>query len=49
MLPPNIISPLLSPFIYTKACHDLLDTGQYEAGTEGLKNAIPQWPEYWLS
>lgn len=49
MLPPTSTDPLLAPFVYTKACQDLLDTGQSEAGIEALKSAIKQWPEYWLS
>jgi tetratricopeptide (TPR) repeat protein len=49
MLPPDSTNELLTPFVYTKACQDLLDTGQSEAGISALKSAIKQWPDYWLS
>jgi tetratricopeptide (TPR) repeat protein len=48
MLPPSKTDPLLNPFVYAKACQDLLETGQSEAGITALKSAIKQWPEYWL-
>jgi tetratricopeptide (TPR) repeat protein len=49
MLPTTTTDKLLSPFVYAKACQDLLDTGQIEAGTRALKSAIKQWPDYWLT
>jgi len=49
MLPPEQSSEQLESFIYTKACQDLLDTGQVEAGVTALQTAIKQWPDYWLS
>ena len=48
MLPPSQSSAQLEPFIYTKACQDLLDTGQRDAGITALQTAITQWPDYWL-
>jgi tetratricopeptide (TPR) repeat protein len=48
MLPATISNPLLEPFVYTKACQDLLDTGQDEIAITALQNAIKQWPDYWL-
>lgn len=49
MLPPDKSSEQLTPFIYTKACQALLDTGQTEAGIKALKTAIKQWPDNWLA
>lgn len=48
MLPPERTSALLDPFLYTKACQDLLDTRQTDAGVKALTSATKQWPEYWL-
>ena len=48
MLPPSQSSEHLAPFVYTKACQDLLDTGQNNAGVTALQSAIKQWPDYWL-
>ena len=48
MLPPDKTDPLLTPFVYAKACQDLLETGQSDAGVTALKSAIKQWPDYWL-
>ncbi|MDX1678007.1 PA2778 family cysteine peptidase [Arsukibacterium sp.] len=48
MLPPGKSSPQLDPFIFTKACQDLINTGQTDAGIAALKTATVQWPEYWL-
>lgn len=48
MLPSNKASKHLDPFVYTKACQDLLNTNQAETGVAALKTAIKQWPEYWL-
>ena len=48
MLPPSQSSQHLAPFIYTKACQDLLDTQQIDAGVQALQSAIKQWPDYWL-
>lgn len=48
MLPPEKTSASLEPFLYTKACQDLLDTGQGDVAVVALKSAIVQWPDYWL-
>ena len=48
MLPSQITSPHLDPFIYSKACHDLLNTQQAAAGVAALISATQQWPDYWL-
>ena len=48
MLPSDKASEHLDPFIYTKACQDLLSTKQQETGIAALKTAIKQWPGYWL-
>lgn len=48
MLPPERTSALLDPFLYTKACQDLLQTRQTEAGVTALISATQQWPDYWL-
>lgn len=48
MLPGDKASEHLDPFIYTKACQDLLNTNQMETGIAALKTATRQWPEYWL-
>lgn len=48
MLPTHKTSVLLNPFIYVKACQDLLDTQQSEAGIAAMQSAVKQWPEYWL-
>lgn len=48
MLPPTKTDALLTPFVYAKACQDLLETGQFDVGTTALKSAIKQWPDYWL-
>jgi tetratricopeptide (TPR) repeat protein len=48
MLPSTKASAQLDPFIYTKACQDLLSTGQADAGVAALITATGQWPEYWL-
>lgn len=49
MLPAGMTSPLLEPFVYARACQDLIDTGQELNGIEALKSAIKEWPDYWLS
>jgi Tfp pilus assembly protein PilF len=49
MVPPTHTSEQFEPFIYAKACQDLLDTRQVEAGVTALQSAIKQWPDYWLS
>jgi hypothetical protein len=48
MLPSNKASKHLDPFIYTKACQDLLNTHQVDTGIAALNTATKQWPEYWL-
>lgn len=48
MLPPGRTSALLDPFLYTRACQDLLQTRQTEAGVTALISATKQWPDYWL-
>ncbi|WP_301003706.1 PA2778 family cysteine peptidase [Arsukibacterium sp.] len=48
MLPPDKTSAQLDPFVYTKACQDLIDTRQTNAGIAALINATKQWPDYWL-
>lgn len=48
MLPPEHTSTLLDPFLYTRACQDLLQTRQTEAGVTALISATEQWPDYWL-
>ena len=48
MLPPERTSALLDPFLYTRACQDLLQTRQTEAGVTALMSATKQWPDYWL-
>ncbi|MBV2129216.1 PA2778 family cysteine peptidase [Arsukibacterium indicum] len=48
MLPPEQSSPLLDPFVYTKACQDLINTRQTAAGIAALVTATRQWPDYWL-
>jgi len=48
MLPSNKISAQLDPFVYTKACQDLLNTQQTATGIAALQTATQQWPEYWL-
>ena len=48
MLPPGRTSALLDPFLYTRACQDLLQTRQTAAGVTALISATQQWPDYWL-
>ncbi len=48
MLPPDKSSTQLDPFIYTKACQDLISTQQSAAGIAALITATKQWPDYWL-
>ncbi|GGD69641.1 PA2778 family cysteine peptidase [Lacimicrobium alkaliphilum] len=48
MLPGDKASKHLDPFVYTKACQDLLNTNQTDTGIAALKTATRQWPEYWL-
>lgn len=48
MLPPDKTSDLLDPFIYTKACQDLINTRQTATGVAALTTATQQWPDYWL-
>lgn len=48
MLPEGKTSAHLEPFIYTKACQDLLNTQQTAAGIAALITATKQWPDYWL-
>ncbi|RVU34412.1 peptidase C39 [Rheinheimera riviphila] len=48
MLPSSKISAQLDPFIYTKACQDLLNTQQTATGIAALQTATQQWPDYWL-
>ncbi|ALS97591.1 PA2778 family cysteine peptidase [Lacimicrobium alkaliphilum] len=48
MLPGDKASKHLDPFVYTKACQDLLNTNQTDTGIAALKTATKQWPEYWL-
>ena len=48
MLPPERTSALLDPFLYTRACQDLLQTRQTIAGVTALISATHQWPDYWL-
>lgn len=48
MLPTDKTSPHLDPFIYARACQDLLNTNQAEAGVAALISATKQWPGYWL-
>ena len=48
MLPPDKASAQLDPFLYTKACQDLLNTGLIAAGVLALETATQQWPDYWL-
>lgn len=48
MLPAQKSSENLDPFIYTKACQDLLNTQQTGTGIAALITATKQWPDYWL-
>tara|TARA_R110002126_G_scaffold161549_8_gene309389 strand:+ start:2145 stop:3179 length:1035 start_codon:yes stop_codon:yes gene_type:complete len=48
MLPPELTSTQFDPFVYTKACQDLINTGQTDTGIAALINATRQWPDYWL-
>lgn len=48
MLPPDKSSAQLDPFVYTKACQDLINTNQTAAGIAALITATKQWPDYWL-
>ncbi|WP_372625456.1 PA2778 family cysteine peptidase [Arsukibacterium sp.] len=48
MLPASKTSEHLDPFIYTKACQDLINTSQTAAGVAALITATKQWPDYWL-
>lgn len=48
MLPASKTSEHLDPFIYTKACQDLINTQQANAGVAALTAATRQWPQYWL-
>ncbi|WP_168171477.1 PA2778 family cysteine peptidase [Lacimicrobium sp. SS2-24] len=48
MLPGDKASDHLDPFVYTKACQDLLNTNQHDIGIAALMTATTQWPEYWL-
>jgi tetratricopeptide (TPR) repeat protein len=48
MLPPSKSSEQLDPFIYTKACQDLVNINQTDVGIAALVTATRQWPEYWL-
>lgn len=48
MLPPDKTSTQLDAFLFTKACQDLLSTGQTDAGVAALITATRQWPDYWL-
>ncbi|KKO43863.1 peptidase C39 [Arsukibacterium ikkense] len=48
MLPSDTSSAQLDPFIYTKACQDLINTQQPAAGIAALITATKQWPDYWL-
>jgi tetratricopeptide (TPR) repeat protein len=48
MLPSDKTSKHLDPFIYAKACQDLISTQQSSAGVAALKTATQQWPDYWL-
>jgi tetratricopeptide (TPR) repeat protein len=48
MLPSDKSSAQLDPFVYTKACQDLLNTQQTATGIAALQTATKQWPDYWL-
>jgi len=48
MLPSSQASKHLEPFLYTKACQDLLNTQQITAGIAALTTATQHWPDYWL-
>lgn len=48
MLPSHKTSAQLDPFVYTKACQDLLNTQQAATGIAALQTATHQWPDYWL-
>ncbi len=48
MLPSDKTSAQLDPFVYTKACQDLLNTQQTNTGLAALQTATKQWPDYWL-
>jgi tetratricopeptide (TPR) repeat protein len=48
MLPSTKASAQLDPFVYTKACQDLLNTQQTATGIAALQTATQQWPDYWL-
>lgn len=48
MLPSHKTSAQLDPFVYTKACQDLLNTQQTATGIAALQTATKQWPDYWL-
>lgn len=48
MLPADKTSEQLDPFIYTKACQDLINTRQTATGITALTTATKQWPDYWL-
>lgn len=48
MLPSDKSSEHLDPLIYARACQDLINTQQSDAGISALKTATQQWPDYWL-
>lgn len=48
MLPPHRANQSLTPFVYTKAAQDLLNTKQTPSGAAALATATQQWPDYWL-
>lgn len=48
MLPGDKTSLHLDPFLFTKACQDLLNTRQTDTGIVALIAATRQWPDYWL-
>lgn len=48
-VPADTSSIHFEPFIYVSAAQDLLNKGKNTQGVNALKNAIRQWPDYWLS
>jgi tetratricopeptide (TPR) repeat protein len=48
-VPADTSSLHFEPFIYVSAAQDLLSSGKNTQGVNALKNAIRQWPDYWLS
>ena len=49
MLPSTKASAQLDPFVYTKACQDLLNTQQTATGLAALQTATTQWPDFYAA